>query len=292
MNLADYLQRIDYHGSLHPTLATLRSLHRAHLFAVPYENFDIHLGRRLTLDVEQIFAKIVWARRGGWCYEMNGLFAWVLREIGFQVDLLAAAVNRHRQGDGAEDGHLLLLVHLDQPYVVDVGFGDAMLEPLPLHPGEYQQRGLIYRLSQEAGRWIFHNHQYSGSQIFDFTLQPRSLNHFAAKCDEQQTAPTSGFVQKTVCHCFTPDSILSLRGAVLREVKAQGIDEHIIENNSDYANVLRQRFHLCLADTEWLWATIWERHLAWIDAQPRVADEKHRQFSRIERDSSTADGTD
>jgi hypothetical protein len=67
MQLDAYLARIGYAGALRPDLATLCALHRAHLLAIPYESLDMHLGRRLTLDLAQIFAKLVDARRGGWC---------------------------------------------------------------------------------------------------------------------------------------------------------------------------------------------------------------------------------
>ena len=79
MNLDRYLERIDFRDSPSLDLDTLRSLHRSHLAAIPYENLDIHLGRSLQLDLGEMYRKIVLDGRGGWCYEMNGLFAWALR---------------------------------------------------------------------------------------------------------------------------------------------------------------------------------------------------------------------
>src|SRR4051812_15166720 len=92
MDVNAYLERIGYHGSHEPTLATLTAIHRAHLLTIPYENFDIHLGRTLSLDLEKTFDKIVRQHRGGWCYEMNGLLAGALHELGFDVTLLASGV--------------------------------------------------------------------------------------------------------------------------------------------------------------------------------------------------------
>ncbi len=92
MNLDAYLARIGYRGSLEPTPGTLRDLHCAHLLTIPYENLDIHLGRTLPLGEADIFSKLVTQKRGGWCFEMNGLFAWALRELGFVVTLLVAGV--------------------------------------------------------------------------------------------------------------------------------------------------------------------------------------------------------
>ena len=86
MNLQAYLHRINYRGEQTPTAATLCQLHRAHLLAAPFENLDIHLGRPIVLDQDALFDKIVRRRRGGFCYELNGLFALLLRELGFEVD--------------------------------------------------------------------------------------------------------------------------------------------------------------------------------------------------------------
>src|SRR5215207_11196611 len=110
MDIQAYLRRIHYRGDLTPTATTLRELHRAHLLAVPFENLDIHLGRPIVLDQDALFDKIVTRRRGGFCYELNGLFALLLRELGFEVTLLAAGVARADGGFGPEFDHLTLLV--------------------------------------------------------------------------------------------------------------------------------------------------------------------------------------
>ncbi|HJZ46080.1 MAG TPA: arylamine N-acetyltransferase [Roseiflexaceae bacterium] len=113
MDVRAYLRRIGYNGTVAPTTATLRELHRAHLLAVPFENLDIHLGRPITLDQDALFDKVVTRRRGGFCYELNGLFAALLRAIGFQVTLLSAGVARAEGGFGPEFDHLTLLVTTD-----------------------------------------------------------------------------------------------------------------------------------------------------------------------------------
>src|SRR4051812_21511122 len=106
-----YLARIGYAGSLAPTIETLRALHRAHLHAVPFENLDIHLGRPIKLDRGAFFRKIVGERRGGFCYELNGLFADLLAFLDFDVSLLSARVAREAGGFGPEFDHLAVLVH-------------------------------------------------------------------------------------------------------------------------------------------------------------------------------------
>jgi len=212
-----------------------------------------------------MFDKMVTGRRGGWCYEMNGLFAWALRELGFSVTLLSSAVNREVQGDNAERNHLVLLVQLERPYLVDVGFGNGFLHPLPLEPGVHRQGFLDYQLAYRDGRWTFANHAYGGPG-YDFTLQPHRLADFAGKSHELQTSPESGFVRVVVCHRFAPEGLLSLRGAILRTVTAAGARDETIEDEGAYHRLLRERFDLNLPEAEVsrLWQIVWQKHLEFV----------------------------
>ncbi|WP_405230327.1 arylamine N-acetyltransferase family protein [Lentisalinibacter sediminis] len=113
MHLQPYLDRIGYPGPVTPTLATLRALLRHHALAVPFENLDVQLGRRLTLDPGAAFDKIVHNKRGGWCYEQNGLFGAVLATIGFGVTRIAGAVMREGREDISAANHLALLIETE-----------------------------------------------------------------------------------------------------------------------------------------------------------------------------------
>lgn len=264
MHLGAYLERIRYQGDLAPTVATLRAIHRSHLHAISYENLDIHLGRQLLLGPEAAYRKIVVDGRGGWCYEMNGLLAWALREMGFAVRYLAGAVGWEARGPSVEGNHLVLLVELDRPYLADVGFGDGFLEPLPLEPGRYRQGFLEFGLERVEDRWRVRNHPWGAAASFDFTVKERQLADFAAKCHELQTSPESGFVQKTVCQRFGPEGIRTLRGAVFRRVTADGVAERVIESVEDYRAVLETEFDLRINDLDALWGRVWERHQRWV----------------------------
>jgi len=264
MNITTYLQRIKYEGGLEPNLETLTKLHQAHLRAIPYENFDIHLGRRLELGEQHFYNKLVLQRRGGWCYEMNGLFAWVLRELGFEVQLLAGAVRSSIQDVNEAGNHLVLLVQLDQPHLVDVGLGDGFQEPLPLVSGEYTQNNLTFRLEQDGEYWILHNHALGAAKRYDFTLEPRELTFFANKCHELQTSPDSGFTRVTDCQFFTSTSILALRGAVLKEINHNGVTQRTIENQTEYQEVIQTKFGLNEPEIFDLWPRVWERHQEWL----------------------------
>jgi len=261
--LARYLARVGYGGDIKPTLATLRELHRAHLLSIPYENLDIHLGVPLTLDPGRMFAKLVDERRGGWCYEMNGVFANVLETMGFDVRRVAGTVGRAAHGWRAQGNHLVLIVTLDRPWIVDVGFGDGFLAPLLLEPGTYSQSFLRYRVSRDGPRWRVDNHAFGGADGFDFTLTRRTLEDFAVQCRELQTSPESGFVKTTVCERFTREGLIMLRGATLKEVTAAGARERVLESAGEYEATLRDRFGLDLpAAAAELWPKAWASHLA------------------------------
>lgn len=270
LNLSVYLARIGYTGPIQPTRAVLHDLHCAHLLAIPYENLDIHLGCPLSLDLDLIFDKLVRRRRGGWCYEMNGLLAWALGEVGFEVTLLAGTVGREHLGTLAEGNHLALLVQLDQPWLADAGFGNGLLKPIPLLEGEYKDTGFTFRLSRSGARWTFHNHRYGGPG-FDFTLEPHTLGSFAERCQWLQTSPDSGFVRVAVCHRWHDGHITSLRGAVLQTLTPDGAKEDVIESESDYRHILSHLFALDLGDEiHRLWSKVWPAHRAWVSAQPSV----------------------
>src|SRR5215204_4139344 len=148
-----YLERINYSGPLEPTAETLRRLQLAHLLAVPFENLSIRAGEPIVLDDEALFDKVVARRRGGFCYELNGLFAALLRALGFEVEMLSAAVWGDARGFGREFDHMALLVKLEERWLADVGFGESFVEPLRLDErGEQAQGARAFRIDREGDR--------------------------------------------------------------------------------------------------------------------------------------------
>jgi N-hydroxyarylamine O-acetyltransferase len=264
--LTAYLNRINYTGDVRPDLDTLTRVHRAHLYAIPYENLEIHRDGYLTVDQDDIFQKIVVDRRGGWCFEMNGLLGWALREIGFDVTLLSSTVNRPPTGKFVEGNHLVLRVQLDRPYLADVGFGNGLMEPIPLENGTYQQDYLDYKLKHDGERWWFENHIYGGAG-FDFNLDAHELADFAPQSHELQTWEGSGFVRNTVCFRLNEQGYVCLRGAVLTTVTENGQQEQVIDNFADYQRILTDTFDLPLPKTDTLWEKVWAKHQAWAKEQ-------------------------
>lgn len=244
-----YLDRINDHGPVDPSLETLRRLHCAHHLAVPFENLYIHLAKPIMLEEGALFDKIVRRRRGGFCYELNGLFALLLRSLGFKVTLLSAGVAREQGGFGPEFDHMALLVELEEPWLADVGFGDSFQEPLRLNlrqaqaqsSGTYriieQEEYLILEREEDGSGWA---HQYR------FTLVPRNLHEFSEMCRYHQTSPSSSFTRQRICSLATADGRTSLSDMKLITTSAGRREERILTSEAEYAAVLASIFGITL----------------------------------------------
>ena len=248
MNVPAYLDRIRYKGTATPSAETLRSLHRAHMFAVPFENLDIGLGREIICDEGRFLNKIVTARRGGFCYEMNGAFAALLRALGFKVTLLSARVSGSEGSDGPEFDHLALRVELGESWLADVGFGDSFVEPLLLEPGlEQEQFGRRYRLtSQGSGLCLEANTDGTWQKQYVFTLEPRQLSEFAPMCRYHQTSPDSPFTRKRVCSLATSDGRITVTADKLVETR-NGVRKERALTEEERVVLLRERFGVRLS---------------------------------------------
>lgn len=248
MDIAAYLQRIDYHGPTEPTTATLRALHRAHLLAIPFENLDIHLNRPIVLNEMSLFEKIVCKRRGGFCYELNGLFAALLRELGYRVTLLNSLIPEKHNGCGMDYDHPILLVDLDEHWIADVGFGDAYRLPLKLNErGEQMGIGVAYRISPDGdGRWTFHERLENGEWEFyyAFTLKPCQLSDFAAACRHYETSPKSSFTQKRICTRATSDGHISLTGDRFIVAAHGERQEKQLSDETEFKQILWEHFEI------------------------------------------------
>ncbi|MFT7306320.1 MAG: N-hydroxyarylamine O-acetyltransferase [Candidatus Azotimanducaceae bacterium] len=129
-SLAAYLERIQFDGSPTTNLETLRSLQRQHLLNTPYENLDVQLGRVVSRTWNDIFDKLVRRKRGGWCYEMNGLLGWALQQLSFDVTYLSGGAARSLRGDSALGNRLVILVKLEERLAAVFNLSDPDLSTL------------------------------------------------------------------------------------------------------------------------------------------------------------------
>ncbi|MDJ0906691.1 MAG: arylamine N-acetyltransferase [Woeseiaceae bacterium] len=264
MQLEPYFERIGYTGPAEPTQDVLGSLLRAHALRVPFENLDVQLGRSTTTDPGAAYDKIVMRQRGGWCYEQNGLFGWVLSTIGFEVMRVSAAVMRADRGRIADDNHLTLLVRTagdDVPQLVDVGFGGSMIAPIQLREGEYDQAPFRIGLRQlAASRWQFWEDAGDDEFSFDFAAEAADEAALDRKCRYLQSSPDSSFVQNLVAQVRLPDSHVTLRGKVLSRALPGGETKRLLESPDELVTTLRDVFGLDVPAIATLWPHIEQRH--------------------------------
>ena len=249
VDVSSYLARIGHSGAIKPTGEVLRSLHRTHMLSVPFENLDISLGRKIVTEENSILQKIVARRRGGFCYELNGAFAALLRALGFQVTLLSARVARASGGEGPEFDHLTLRVDLDEPWLADVGFGESFLEPLRLDAGRAQQDPAgAFRLVEDGGRRQMQKREPDGNwrPQYSFSLQPRSLEQFAGMCHYHQTSPASSFTQKRICSRATPDGRVTLSEMKLIVTHKGQREETTVASEEEWLRTLQEHFAIRL----------------------------------------------
>ena len=209
MNIDQYLQRININRPEAPSENFLAKLMHRHLMSIPFENLDIGRGVRISLDKAHLYQKIVKHARGGFCFELNSLFACLLKALNFSVTLAAARVfNPDQNKYGPEFDHLILLIDFDKRYLVDVGFGDSFSKPFPLPNSQQTEIHGTYRLTTLSSPEIsvVQRQEEEGWQPqFRFTQIPRVLSDFQAMCVHHQTSPDSHFTQKSICTIATAE---------------------------------------------------------------------------------------
>ncbi len=191
MDVGRYLARIGVaSGADVASLETLAMLQRAHLTHVPFENLDIVGQRPVSTDLEHSIAKIVEHKRGGWCFEVNGAFGALLDALGFTVGLLGAAVLL--DGPNKVLDHLALEVTIDQPYLVDVGFGDSFSTPLRLNSADEQDGGTgrFQFIASPQGTTLAKIVDGIPEAQYRFKRVLHNLEDFTPASDALQTDPT------------------------------------------------------------------------------------------------------
>lgn len=203
MNIKKYLNRIQTDSDVSPDLDSLKKLHINHLYNIPFENLDIHYNKKLILNPDHLQKKILDNKRGGYCYELNGMFFLLLKELGFNAKMISARVNNAKGGWGEEFDHLAIIVKLDELWLADVGFGDSFIEPLKFEMDVVQKNvNGYYKIEKYDEDYYKLSKSSDGKEFFDeyiFTLRERQLEEFEGMNNYQQTAPDSHFRKGKVC---------------------------------------------------------------------------------------------
>jgi N-hydroxyarylamine O-acetyltransferase len=266
--LGRYFVRIGYAGTPAADAATMADIQAAHLRAIPFENLDTQLGRPPGLDPQAIFAKLVDGRRGGWCYEMNGLFGRALATLGFAVTRLGGAVRREHGGDQSFASHLALRVDIDgEPWLADAGFAGLLWQPARLREGEAGHAPLPGAITRTPDAyWRFGVEGAGMPMYYDFADRPADEARFAELCHWQATAPESVFVQNLVVQKRDAGEHWALRGKVLTRLGPDGPDERTLASADELLAVLVETFGLDVPEAAGLWPAIEQRHAALFSA--------------------------
>ncbi|MBX9868382.1 MAG: arylamine N-acetyltransferase, partial [Burkholderiaceae bacterium] len=244
IEVKQYLQRLRFEFDGVSNEANLCALQSAHLRHIPFENLDIHQGKSLDLNTHKLFEKLILARRGGICYELNGLFSTLLSTLGFTVSMLSARVF---SGDdlGPNFDHMLLLVTaVGKKFIVDVGFGDSFLMPLDLDKEGFTQSDSNYAIDWQDSAYVLIKRDVVGEmrRQYRFTLEEYDIAAFDAMCQFHQTSATSHFTQKSICSIATENGRTTIsNGRLIKTDVSQKIEFAIIDA-AHYANILQQEF--------------------------------------------------
>lgn len=248
--VAVYLERLGVPRPAAPTAGALRELHRAHLDRIPFENLNVALGVPVELGLDALAAKILDRRRGGFCYELNGLFAHLLAALGFPVTLLAARVWTGTQWGPPLDHAALRVSDADGvDWLADVGFGEHSRYPLRADErgdqddpnGRFRvvvvEGGDLDVLRDDAPQYRLENH-------------PRTLAEFAAMSWYQTHSPASHFTRSTVCSRQTERGRVSISGHQLIVTEDGVRTESALPDAAALTEAYARHFELPLTDDE------------------------------------------
>ncbi|MFF8230039.1 arylamine N-acetyltransferase family protein [Streptomyces caelestis] len=254
-----YLRRLGAEHPAWPTVDVLRELHLRHLRTVPFENLSIHLGEEIVLEEKRLLDKVVDARRGGFCYELNGAFGALLTALGYDVALLAARVYGDEERLGIPYDHLALRVRTVDggDWLADVGFGAHSHLPLAFgERGEQEDPGGTFRIVEArpdaAGVRGGHDTVEAadldvirdGRPQYRLEVRPRVLGDFVAGAWWHSTSPVSHFTRSLVCSRVTEDGgRITLSGRRVTVTGADGSrEERELETDEEVLGVYRERF--------------------------------------------------
>jgi N-hydroxyarylamine O-acetyltransferase len=249
MNKEKYLRRIGIEKTDIPAnLESLRRLQRQHLLNVPFENLDIHWRRPIILVKDNFYKKIIGDKRGGFCYELNGLFYELLGEIGFQSKMISAKVSRGNGEFGDEYDHLAILTRIeDKEYLVDAGFGDFTSAPLEFVLDVEQKDGngaFLIRKFDENYFEVVKKDGDTWKSEYIFTTTERGLADFTAMCHHQQTSSESHFTRNKVCSLMTEDGRKTLTDKKFIETKSGQKIEIDVRSDENFNRILEREFHI------------------------------------------------
>lgn len=249
MDIATYLERLHYQKKITISKAVLWELQKAHLLNVPFENLDIHYKNKINLDLQSVFDKVVLKKRGGFCYELNGLFYFLLKAIGFDAKMVSGRVATPAGTYGPAYDHLAIVVRLEGiDYLVDVGFGRFSLAPLEIQ--------LESPIIDDLGVFQFDAYEETYLRIssvekeallpqYIFKLEEREWSEFEAMCWFHQNSTASHFTQKKMISILTQNGRVTLNDTLLKITNGEEVKEVKFEATA-FPTYLKTYFNITL----------------------------------------------
>ena len=245
-----YLKRIGFTGGVTKKYETLHRLQRLHLQSVPYENLDIMRDIPLSLETDALFEKIVVRRRGGYCFELNGLFAWLLRQLGFSVTEYMSRFLRDEKEIPMRRHRVLRVSAEGADYLMDVGVGSMVpRKPLPLICGQISEQGKErYKLEREPffGYVLYEWRHDEWSKVYSFTEEQQLNIDFVMPTYYCEKHPDSYFRTMDMVHMFTENGRKTVADREVRLFSPKGVDIISPINNAEYEELLFMHFGITL----------------------------------------------
>ncbi len=247
VNVEAYLSRIGVdRGDVRCDLDTLRTLQLQHLLHVPFENLDIHWKVPIVLDTDRFYEKIVEKRRGGYCYELNGLFNELLKALGYHTHLVSGRVFMGDKGYSPDFDHMGIVVKIDdEEYLADVGFGDFASIPLKVDPSEEQpdREGTFYVRPTEHGAFEIEKlKDVSWTPELLFGRSSHDLQEFAERNEFQQRSPDSHFRTRKICSILTAEGRRTLTNNKFIVTSKGERKETDVASEDEFNEILMQEF--------------------------------------------------
>ena len=253
-DLQKYLGRIGWHAPLDATYATLAGLMRAHMRAIPFENLDVLLGRGIRVDIDSVFAKLVTAGRGGYCFEHSTILGAALVQAGFAPVAHSARVVMVSPRTAAPRTHMFLSVKIDgTTFVLDPGFGGhGPLVPLPLVENREVREGSdVHRFVRRDGEWILET-PIGGTMapLWMSTLETDSPIDFVMANHFTSTWPESPFVNRLMLRALTADGRVSVMNRDVTVLRGTASEKRELSDRAALRALLVEHFGFDLPEAE------------------------------------------
>lgn len=248
MNIEEYIDRIGYDGNISCDINCLKSLHRKHVMTIPFEALDVQLKRKIDLNLERIYKKVIIDKRGGYCYELNFLFHSFLTSIGFKSSLISARI--FDDGSyGPEFDHMSIVVSLQDLWLVDVGYGDLFIEPIKIYPRIIQNdRFKKYKIENIDNVNFLLLESLKDMTDFQsrymFDLKSREIGDFEEQNHIKQFSSESYFVKNRICTLATKDGRKTVLNDVFKVKTGDQVHKRIIKGENDFVYLLASEFNI------------------------------------------------